>query len=179
MAHLELIPTGYKSQEKRHRRKSATELLAELMPVYLSFAQSLTAPQESDIHHNTSPHGHRVDYCTEHHSPEHVWAVWVNKSPSGKLSSLYESVFSFTPRQYIRGVTVHKIHGSVRYDTVVSRFGMFSIHGAGQLVTSKCWKYFCLKPWRQTRTHLHQGLHTCKLCARFMPVNILISVISL
>ncbi len=30
---------------------------------------------------------------------------------------------------YIRGVTVHKIHGSVRYDTVVSRFGMFSIRG--------------------------------------------------
>ncbi len=41
--------------------------------------------------------------------------------------------------QYIRGVTVHKIHGSVRYDTVVSRFGMFSIRGAGQLVTSQCW----------------------------------------
>ncbi len=30
-----------------------------------------------------------------------------------------------------RGVTVHKIHGSVRYDTVVSRFGMFSIRGRG------------------------------------------------
>ncbi len=27
----------------------------------------------------------------------------------------------------IRGVTVHKMHGSVRYDTVVSRFGTFSI----------------------------------------------------
>ncbi len=26
---------------------------------------------------------------------------------------------------------VHKIHGSVRYDTVVSRFGMFSIRGRG------------------------------------------------
>ncbi len=26
------------------------------------------------------------------------------------------------PRGNIRGVTVHKIHGSVRYDTVVSRF---------------------------------------------------------
>ncbi len=26
-----------------------------------------------------------------------------------------------------RGVTVHKIHSSVRYDTVVSRFGMFLI----------------------------------------------------
>ncbi len=85
---------------------------------------------------------------------------------------------------YIRGVTVHKIHGSVRYDTVVSRFGMFSIRGAGQLVTSQCWKYFCFKPWRQangyqTSTRLHQGLHTCKLCARFMPVNILIAVNSL
>ncbi len=31
------------------------------------------------------------------------------------------------PCIYIRGVTVHKIHGSVRYDTVVSRFGTFSI----------------------------------------------------
>ncbi len=30
---------------------------------------------------------------------------------------------------YIRSVTVHKIHGSVQYDTVVSRFGMFSIRG--------------------------------------------------
>ncbi len=38
----------------------------------------------------------------------------------------------------IRGVTVHKIHGLVRYDTVVSRFGLFSIRGAGQLVTSQC-----------------------------------------
>ncbi len=28
-----------------------------------------------------------------------------------------------------RGVTVQKIHGSVRYDTVVSRFGTFSIRG--------------------------------------------------
>ncbi len=43
----------------------------------------------------------------------------------------------------------HKIHGSVRYDTVVSRLGMFSIRGAGQLITSQCWKYFCFKPWRQ------------------------------
>ncbi len=32
---------------------------------------------------------------------------------------------------HTRGVTVHKIHGSVRYDTVVSRFGMFSIRGGG------------------------------------------------
>ncbi len=32
-----------------------------------------------------------------------------------------------------RGVTVHKIHGSVRYDTVVSRFGMFSIRGGGAM----------------------------------------------
>ncbi len=47
---------------------------------------------------------------------------------------------------YNRGVMVHKIHGSVRYDTVVSRFGMFSIQGAGQLVMSQCWKYFCFKP---------------------------------
>ncbi len=31
----------------------------------------------------------------------------------------------------IKGVMVHKIHGSVRYDRVVSRFGMFSIRGGG------------------------------------------------
>ncbi len=35
--------------------------------------------------------------------------------------------------EYIRGVTVHKIHGSVRYDTVVSRFGTFSIRGGNWL----------------------------------------------
>ncbi len=39
----------------------------------------------------------------------------------------------------------------VRYDTVVSRLwhsgvSMFSIRGAGQLVMSQCWKYFCFKP---------------------------------
>ncbi len=34
----------------------------------------------------------------------------------------------------IRGVTVHKIPGSVRYDTVVSRFGTFSIWGGGNLL---------------------------------------------
>ncbi len=32
---------------------------------------------------------------------------------------------------FIRGVTDYKIHGSVRYDTVVSRFGTFSIRGGG------------------------------------------------
>ncbi len=65
--------------------------------------------------------------------------------------------------EYIRGVTVHKIHGSVRYDTVVSRFGPFSIRGGGglgQLVMSQCF----FKPWRRangyhTSTRLHQGLH--------------------
>ncbi len=49
------------------------------------------------------------------------------------------------PAVIYRGVTVHKIHGSVWYDTVVSWFGMFSIRGAGQLVMSQCWKYFCFK----------------------------------
>ncbi len=44
--------------------------------------------------------------------------------------SVYVCIYIYI---YIRGVTVHKIHGSVRYDTVVSRFGMFSIRGAGQL----------------------------------------------
>ncbi len=57
-----------------------------------------------------------------------------------------------TPHEYtpphvyvtISGVTGHKIHGSVLYDTVVSQFGTFPIWGVGQLVTSQCWK--CFKP---------------------------------
>ncbi len=70
--------------------------------------------------------------------------------------------------EHHRGVTVHKIHGSVQYDTVVSV--CFRYGGAGQLVTSQCLKYFCFKPWRrangyQTSTSLHQGLHTCKIYA--------------
>ncbi len=32
---------------------------------------------------------------------------------------------------FFRGVTVHKIHGLVQYDRVVSRFGTFSIRGGG------------------------------------------------
>ncbi len=77
-----------------------------------------------------------------------------------------------------RGVTVHKIHGSVRYDTVVSRFGMFSIRGAGQLVTSNVGNISVLNHEGEPMDikQVHQGLHTCKLCARFMPVNVLISV---
>lgn len=47
---------------------------------------------------------------------------------------------------YIRGAMVSKIHGSVRYDAVVSLFGTFSIQGAGQLVMSQCLKYLCFKP---------------------------------
>ncbi len=31
-----------------------------------SSSQSLTAPQESDTHHDTSTHEHGVDYCTIH-----------------------------------------------------------------------------------------------------------------
>ncbi len=41
-----------------------------------------------------------------------------------------------------------KIHGSVRYDTVVSRFGMFATRGAGQLV-----KYF----WGNISVLNHEG----------------------
>ncbi len=81
-----------------------------------------------------------------------------------------------TPHEYtpphvcvtIRGVTGHKIHGSVLYDTVVSQFGTFPIWGVGQLVTSQCWK--CFKPWRrangyhtsthlQTKCKIHAGDH--------------------
>ncbi len=80
---------------------------------------------------------------------------------------------------YIRGVTVHKIHGSVWYDTVVSWFSMFSIWG-GQLVMLQCWKYFCFKPWGRVNWLSHKqafapGFAQCKLSARFMLVNILIS----
>ncbi len=39
-----------------------------------------------------------------------------------------------------RGVTVHKIQGTVRYDAVVSRFGTFSRRGAGQLFTLQTMK---------------------------------------
>ncbi len=51
-------------------------------------------------------------------------------------------IYIYVQYIYIKGVTVHKIHGSVRYDTVVSRFGS----ARGQLVTSQCWKYFCFEP---------------------------------
>ncbi len=37
----------------------------------------------------------------------------------------------FSVLHIIRGVTVHKIDGSVRYDTVVSLFGMFRYGGRG------------------------------------------------
>ncbi len=40
-----------------------------------------------------------------------------------------------------RGVTVHKIHGSFRYDTVVSRFSSFSIRGGGGAIVYFA-KYF-------------------------------------
>ncbi len=36
------------------------------------------------------------------------------------------------------------IHVSVRYNTVLSRFGMFSIQGAGQLVTSPMLEIFLI-----------------------------------
>ncbi len=68
----------------------------------------------------------------------------------------------FTPPTYNSCRPEYIYHGSVRCDTVVSRFGMFSIRGAGQLFALRCWKYFCFKPWRrangyQTSTRLHQG----------------------
>ncbi len=47
---------------------------------------------------------------------------------------------------YIRGVTVHKIHGSVRYDTVVSRFGMFSIRGRGNWLRPNVGNISVFKP---------------------------------
>ncbi len=97
VAHLELIPTSHKSQEKRHTSWVATELQAELMLVSSCTSQSLTAPLESDTHHDTSPHEHRVDYCTEHHSSKHVWSVCVNKSPSGELPA-FQILCSHSPR---------------------------------------------------------------------------------
>ncbi len=53
---------------------------------------------------------------------------WVNM---GADINTYEMSVSNISSVSSRGVTVHKIHGSVRYDTVVSRFGMFSIRGRG------------------------------------------------
>ncbi len=79
---------------------------------------------------------------------------------------------------YIRGVTVHKIHGSVRYDTVVSRFGMFLIGGGGNWLCLNVGNISVLnhegKPMDIKQAHVWT-----KLCARFMPVNVLISVNSL
>ncbi len=76
---------------------------------------------------------------------------------------------------YIRGVTVHKIHGSVRYDTVVSRFGMFSIRGAGNWLRRNVGNISVLnhegEPMDIKQARVCTRVCTCKLCARFMPVN--------
>ncbi len=79
-----------------------------------------------------------------------------------------------------RGVTVHKIHGSVRYDTVVSRFGMFSIRGAGQLLRSNVGNISVLNHEGEPMDIKQARVYT-RVCtrARFMPVNVLIAVDSL
>ncbi len=56
--------------------------------------------------------------------------LFINEAPAVSFGRNGRFIYIYI---YIRGVTVHKIHGSVRYDTVVSRFGMFSIRGAGQV----------------------------------------------
>ncbi len=63
---------------------------------------------------------------------------------------------------YIRGVTVHKIHGSVRYDTVVSRFGMFSIRGAGRNVGN----IFVLKNHEGEPMDIKQASICTRVCTR-------------
>ncbi len=87
---------------------------------------------------------------------------------------------------YVLGVvTVHKIHGSVRYDTMVSRFAtFFDTGGGGNWLRRNVGNISVLnhegKPMDyQTNTRLHQDLHAFELCARCMPVNVLISVNSL
>ncbi len=69
----------------------------------------------------------------------------------------------YTPNKYIyiyiRGVTVHKIHGSVRYDTVVSRFGKFSIWGVGPLVTSQ----FSMLETLQTKCKIYADSESPKI----------------
>ncbi len=84
-----------------------------------------------------------------------------------------------------RGVTVHKIHGSVRYDTVVSRFGMFSKRGwgGGNWLCRNVGNVSVLnhegEPMDITQAPFAPGFAHCKLNAIFMLVNVLISVNSL
>ncbi len=64
-----------------------------------------------------------------------------------------------TARVIIRGVTV-------RFDTTQWCHGSVHLrYGWGGVITSQCWKYFCLKPWRRANGY--------QLCARVMPVNVL------
>ncbi len=58
----------------------------------------------------------------------HFYLVGQWKCHVTSTTHIYTHIYTYI---HIRGVTVHKIHSSVRYDTVVSRFGMFSIRGGG------------------------------------------------
>ncbi len=127
-----------------------------------SFPAFFEAPHLQNIH--------AFAFCFCIYGPDRCFFYQTNSMPMHTHTHTHNAVFIKCECVFvcvyihIRGVTVHKIHGSVRYDTVVSRFGMFLIRGAGQLVMSQCWKYFCFKPWGrangyQTSTHLHQGLH--------------------
>ncbi len=75
---------------------------------------------------------------------------------------------------------VHKIHSSVRYDSGVT---VRYVWGRGNWLRLNVGNISVLNHEGElmdiTSTRLHQDLHSCKLCARFMPKNILISVISL
>ncbi len=69
-------------------------------------------------------------------TPFIIWISWekhVNRTERPVPKQFGTNTCTVTPLIYIyiyiRGITVHKIHGSVRYDTVVSRFCMFSIRG--------------------------------------------------
>ncbi len=56
--------------------------------------------------------------------------VTFDNAPLPNTSMNLFSIFIYI---YIRSVTVHKFHSSIRYDKVVSRFGMFSIRGGGAI----------------------------------------------
>ncbi len=79
---------------------------------------------------------------------------------------------------YILGVvTVHKIHGSVRYDTVVSQFDTFSIRGAGNRLRRNVGNISVLnhegEPMGITQALDCTRVCTCANSARFMLVNII------
>ncbi len=80
---------------------------------------------------------------------------------------------------YNRGVMVHKIHSSVRYDKVVSWFGTFSIRGRGNWLRRNVGNISVLNHEGEPMD-ITQARVCTRVCTRArLPVNILISVNSL